>query len=63
MTTSTNRSEAVRKYFTKTPVKPSEPDYSGHQTKMGIGGVLLFLALILLFSGQGFLIVRIQVRG
>jgi hypothetical protein len=63
MTTSTNRSEAVRKYFTKTPVKPSEPDYSGHQTKMGIGGVLLFLALILLFSGQGFLILLGIVSG
>ena len=51
-----SRSEAVRKYFTKTPVKPSEPDYSSHQTKMCVGGGLLFLALVLLFSGQGFLI-------
>lgn len=56
MTISPNRSEAVRKYFTKTPTKPVEPDYSSNQTQMGIGGGLLFLALILLFSGQGFLI-------
>jgi hypothetical protein len=63
MPTSTTRSEAVRKYFTKTPVKPSEPDYSNHQTKMGIGGGLLFLAIILLFSGQGFLILLGIVSG
>jgi hypothetical protein len=63
MPTSTTRSEAVRKYFTKTPVKPSDPDYSNHQTKMGIGGGLLFLALILLFSGQGFLILLGIVSG
>ncbi len=56
MTTSLNRPEAVRKYFTKTPLKPTEPNYSNHQTKMGIGGGLIFLALILLFSGQGLLI-------
>jgi hypothetical protein len=56
MTISLNRPEAVRKYFTKTPTKPTEPDYSSHQTKMGIGGGLLFLTLILLFSGQGLLI-------
>jgi hypothetical protein len=56
MNTSINRSEAVRKYFTETPTKPNDPDYSSHQTKMGIGGGLLFLALILFFSGQGLLI-------
>ena len=63
MSTSLTRSEAVRKYFTKTPVKPSEPDYSSHQTKMGIGGGLLFLALILLFSGSGVLILLGIVSG
>lgn len=63
MSTSLTRSEAVRKYFTKTPVKPSEPDYSSHQTKMGIGGGLLFLALILLFSGQGLLVLLGIVSG
>ena len=54
MTTSLTRSEAVRKYFIKTPVKPSEPDYSSYQRKMFIGGGLLFLALILVLSRQGF---------
>ena len=53
MPDSLSRSEAVRKYFTKTPIKPDEPDYSGHQIKMIIGGGLLSLALILLFSGSG----------
>jgi hypothetical protein len=53
MTTSLARSEAVRKYFAKTPVKPDDPDYSSNQTKMRIGGVLLFLTLILFFSGNG----------
>ena len=53
MPDSLSRSEAVRKYFTKTPIKPDEPDYSGHQIKMIIGSGLLSLALILLFSGSG----------
>ncbi|NOK70956.1 MAG: hypothetical protein GFH25_541266n5 [Chloroflexi bacterium AL-N10] len=63
MSNSLTRSEAVRKYFTKTPVKPSEPDYSSHQTKMGIGGGLLFLALILLFSRSRVLILLGIVSG
>jgi hypothetical protein len=53
MPASLSRSEAVRKYFTKTPIKPDKPDYSGHQRKIVIGGGLLLLALILLFSGSG----------
>lgn len=54
MTTNLNRSEAVRKYFTKTPVEPSKPNYQSHQTKIGIGGGLLLLALILFSSGKAF---------
>jgi hypothetical protein len=56
MTNSITRAEAVRKYFTETPIKPSDPDYSSHQTKMGIGGGLLFLAFILFCSKNGLLI-------
>jgi|694.fasta_scaffold68974_3 hypothetical protein len=48
-----SRTEAVRKYFRKTPIKPDEPDYSGHQIKMIFGGGLLSLALILFFSISG----------
>lgn len=51
-----SRSEAVRKYFTKTPTKPIESDYSSNQTRMGIGGGLLVFALIFLSSGQGLLV-------
>ena len=53
---SNSRSEAVRKYFIQTPTKPVEPDYSANQKRMGIGGGLLFLGLILLASGQGILV-------
>ncbi|HBL11580.1 MAG TPA: hypothetical protein DD379_09270 [Cyanobacteria bacterium UBA11162] len=63
MAISPNRAEAVRKYFTKTPTKPVDPDYSSNQTKMSIGGGLLFLALMLLFSGQGLLILLGIVAG
>jgi hypothetical protein len=48
-----NRPESVRKYFTNTPIKPADPDYSKDQTKMAVGGGLLFVTLFLLFSGQG----------
>lgn len=54
MTNSPARSEAVRKYFARTPVKPGDPDYSNNQTKIRLGWVLLFLTLILFSSGNGF---------
>lgn len=56
MSISSDRPEAVRKYFTKTPAEPEEPDYSSKQTQMTIGGILLLITLFLLFSGKGFLI-------
>lgn len=56
MNSSLTRPELVRKYFTKTPAKPSEPDYSGHKQKMLVGGGLVLVSLLLLFSGQGLLV-------
>jgi Leucine-rich repeat (LRR) protein len=56
MTSSVNRAEAVRKYFTTTPDKPVEPDYSSNKNKMGVGGGLIVLALILFLSKQGLLV-------
>jgi hypothetical protein len=56
MSNSINRHDLVRKYFTKSPIKPIEPDYSKTQSKINIGGGLLFLTIILLFSGQGGLV-------
>lgn len=56
MSISLNRPEAVRKYFTKTPYQPNHPDYSSHQNRMTMGGVLLFIGLLLLFSGNGLVI-------
>jgi hypothetical protein len=53
---SDSKPEAVQKYFIRTPVKPVEPDYAAIKKRIGIGGGLIFLALILLSSGQGFLV-------
>jgi hypothetical protein len=53
MTFATDRATQVRKYFTKMPEKPETPNYSKHQVKMGLGSGLMFVGLILLFSGEG----------
>jgi|GEM_PF-1399814 len=56
---SVSRSEAVRKYFTKTPSEPEEPlYYDSEKYKNGfiVGGGLIFLALLLILSGNGSLI-------
>lgn len=63
MSVSLSRSEAVRKYFIKTPSKPDEPDYSGNQTRMMMGGALLLFALFMLFSGNGLLVLMGVVGG
>lgn len=56
MSISPIRSEAVRKYFIETPIKPEQPDNSGNQNQMIGGGVLLFVALFLFISGNGLLV-------
>lgn len=56
MSNSLTRSEAVRKYFIETPSKPAEPDYSGNQTQIIMGGVLFFVAILMFFSGNGLFI-------
>ncbi|PSB51202.1 hypothetical protein [Chamaesiphon polymorphus] len=56
MTSSINRAEAVRKYFTTTPAKPVEPDYSSNKNKMVMGGGLIVVTLILFLSNQGLLV-------
>ncbi|MDJ0898071.1 MAG: hypothetical protein QNJ55_04610 [Xenococcus sp. MO_188.B8] len=52
MTITTNRAEAVHKYFIETPKKPEIPDYSKHQRGMVLGGVLIAIGLILLLTGE-----------
>ena len=47
-----DRAEAVRKYFIKTPIKPTEPDYSESTQRMALAGGALVLALILIFIGK-----------
>jgi hypothetical protein len=56
MSISINRSEAVRKYFTSTPNKPEKPDDSSDQNSTFFGGAMLVIALLMLISGQGYLI-------
>lgn len=48
-----DRPEAVRKYFTVTPTRPEDPDYSKAKTQMMIAGGLLLLAIFLILSKQG----------
>ncbi|WP_414582259.1 hypothetical protein [Scytonema sp. PCC 10023] len=52
MSISLNRSEAVRKYFTESPNKPAQPDYSRAKNTIIYGGVLFVIAFFMLISGQ-----------
>ena len=53
MSIATSRADAVRKYFTKTPIEPKLPDYSKHRINMVLGAVLLFVSLFLFLTREG----------
>ncbi|MBW4625224.1 MAG: hypothetical protein KME49_06900 [Brasilonema octagenarum HA4186-MV1] len=59
MSISINRSKAVRKYFTSTPSKPKQPDYSSARKTMMIGGVLFVIALLILICGGAIILLSI----